>query len=736
MTRHVSPAFWPLAHLGVVASSVLAAQTSTGKRPVTVPDMIRMTRFAEVSGGGGAPIFSHDSTRFIVVIRRGDLERNTVISTALMYRVTEAFSSPRPDTLVTLTSSSNNPAIADVRWLPGDTSVIFLGERAGDRTRVYALDVQTRSVTTVAAHATSIERYFLAPDGNRLLYAAPPPRDAKRDEYRRSHGFVVGGLTVRDVLFDDWDKDGEPQDLMLVRLADGRKTRITGGGVNGCSGARAFSPDSRFLVMQCVKRVVPDEWRDYGHHMIRGWVAVPVSVIVDLDRAKGEVLLDAPMHGKVSWAPDGSAVVLTDVYLPLAGVDSAEREARLSQTMTVAIDPLTRRPAILSRREGLAVARWDSATRTVVLRSTGDSDRTEIAFRKQSDAWVAVAPSRVSERTGAASDAPANTPRIFVEEGLNAPPRLVAVDASTGRRAVLLDPNPQFASLAFGKESVFTWQTADGEWKAGLYYPVGYVPGKRYPLVIQTHGFDSTKFAIEGVFTTGNAAQAFAGRGIVVLQMAIAPPRDREHWEQTDEAPREMRAMESVIDSLDERGLIDRDRVGLIGFSRTCYYVKYMITHSSYSIAATAITDGVDYGYVRYIIESDIGKIDVEGMNGGGPPAGDFFDTWREIAPGFRVELVKQPMRIESIAPPGGGSPLTQWEFYTMMRRYQKPVELIHYPRADHIMVKPWERLSSQGGNFDWFRFWLLGQQDPDPAKAGQYERWRAMRKQLADTMK
>jgi hypothetical protein len=31
--------------------------------------------------------------------------------------------------------------------------------------------------------------------------------------------------------------------------------------------------------------------------------------------------------------------------------------------------------------------------------------------------------------------------------------------------------------------------------------------------------------------------------------------------------------------------------------------------------------------------------------------------------------------------------------------------------------------------NLDWFRFWLKGEEDPDPAKAEQYARWRELRK-------
>ena len=43
-------------------------------------------------------------------------------------------------------------------------------------------------------------------------------------------------------------------------------------------------------------------------------------------------------------------------------------------------------------------------------------------------------------------------------------------------------------------------------------------------------------------------------------------------------------------------------------------------------------------------------------------------------------------------------------------------------------MQKPWERMISQQGNMDRFCFWLKGEEDPDPAKAEQYARWRELR--------
>jgi len=60
---------------------------------------------------------------------------------------------------------------------------------------------------------------------------------------------------------------------------------------------------------------------------------------------------------------------------------------------------------------------------------------------------------------------------------------------------------------------------------------------------------------------------------------------------------------------------------------------------------------------------------------------------------------------------------------------YKKPVELVYIPDGDHVLVKPWERMTSQQGAVDWLSFWLKGEEDPDPAKAEQYKRWHELRK-------
>ena len=68
------------------------------------------------------------------------------------------------------------------------------------------------------------------------------------------------------------------------------------------------------------------------------------------------------------------------------------------------------------------------------------------------------------------------------------------------------------------------------------------------------------------------------------------------------------------------------------------------------------------------------------------------------------------------------------WEPYAALRHLGKPVDLIVLAGGTHVLTNPAQRMASQGGTVDWFRFWLKGEEDPDPAKAAQYARWRELR--------
>ena len=107
---------------------------------------------------------------------------------------------------------------------------------------------------------------------------------------------------------------------------------------------------------------------------------------------------------------------------------------------------------------------------------------------------------------------------------MNQPPRIFAIAPGGGQKSLLMDLNPQLQNLALAKVEEVAWKTSHhNEVKAGLYWPVDYVAGKKYPLVIQTHAWSPDRFWIDGPWTTAFAAQALAGKGFFVLQVNDFP---------------------------------------------------------------------------------------------------------------------------------------------------------------------------------------------------------------------
>lgn len=109
----------------------------------------------------------------------------------------------------------------------------------------------------------------------------------------------------------------------------------------------------------------------------------------------------------------------------------------------------------------------------------------------------------------------------------------------------------------------------------------------------------------------------------------------------------------------------------------------------------------------------------------GATPFGTGLDVWQRDAAGFNMDRMRTPLRIVAITPK---RVLHQWEWYAGLRRLGKPVELFHIPNGAHSLVKPLERMAAMQGTVDWFRFWLLDQEDVASAKEAQYARWRDMR--------
>src|SRR5882762_6423603 len=177
------------------------------KRPITIADAIGMIRLADPdyfqsgSSKGRVAQFSPDGKRFVVALRRGDLDKNANEFSLLLFQSADVFSSPKPDRLVTMSSSSNRDAIHALKWLADNETIAFLAENPGEVPQLYTLNVRTRHLEKLTNHPTAVTSYDITPDGREIIFGADPPVKRIMDtEKTRREGIVIAGQDLEDII--------------------------------------------------------------------------------------------------------------------------------------------------------------------------------------------------------------------------------------------------------------------------------------------------------------------------------------------------------------------------------------------------------------------------------------------------------------------------------------------------------------------------------------------------------
>jgi len=715
------------------------AQAASMKQSVTIAASIAATRLGDpkytdgASSKGRVATFSPDGKHFVVILKKGNLEANTNEYSLVLFQTTEVFQSPQPQILATLASSSNRPGIDNALWLDDNDTILFLGEHPGEQSQLYSLKVSSKELRRLTNAPTNLTSFVTTANGKKIVYGARNPVSTFLTESASRSGIAVTSEWVTDLIRGSYGgNDYDDHSLFVKELGKDRETKIAIQGRNGDDFPEmSLSPDGAHLLIQTETARVSKMWSEYQDQFLKettrhpapsaGHTGIHQYELVDTITGAGEVLFDAPvptLGSELAWSPDSKSFVASNVYLPLNVDDPAELAVRKAHAVLMEFNILTHQFVKVSQ-DDLRLLSWDPSTGDVTcdigrIDSLNGRNTPKAYFRKNGETWYR---SNTRQQTAAPP-----LPDIVLDEGMNTPPRIFAVDLQTGRKSMLMDLNPQFQDLGFAHVEEIAWKDSRGNVvKGGLYWPPNYVSGMRYPVVIQTHGWRSDRFWMDGPWPTAVAAQALAGKDFFVLQ---APDPDSHVWYTANEAPTAMAVYEGAVDYLDRRGLIDPDRVGIIGFSRTYWYVTYALTHSKYHFAAAAIADGVNFSYFQYM--AFLGASGEFEQVYGGPPYGKSLLRWLKQSPSFLMDKIQTPLRVQTLYPM---SLLSDWDWYTGLSRLRKAVEMIYIPEGTHVLEKPWDRAVSQQGDVDWFRFWLQDYEDPDLAKTAQYSRWRGLRK-------
>lgn len=757
--------------LGILISSGIPLQAAN--RMFTVASDAVLSHFGGRTSLDDDPfVFSPNRRFFVVSIEHGRLDLNRPESILRIYRTgdisrilkeRQGMKEPSPLWEIRKSTYRHGPIVSRVRWLRDSSGVAFLAKTALGNNQLFLADLRTKIIHEL----TGTDQYVTSFDirtQNNFVYTVLAQPPWKQSPKLGLSAIVGTGKNLDSLMFPYDSQSPESVDRSeLWAVVNGRRFKLKDP-VSGRSlttyywsgRALALSPDGRSVVTVLPLDVVPAEWEKlyapplapYGSSRVRaghqdledphGWGFVEEYALIDLRSGRVQSLVGAPSAMSAAWwslpsadwSSDGQSLALSGVFVHRASLESNSNSRPCVAVLRIS----SRQADCLESIYGAAEddkLKWHIITKVrfapgsdnrVAIDSLwpGDEIRTTTYTRAASNSWT--------PDTSGIDKNKQNAFALSIKQSLNDPPTLLATDNDIGVSHVIWDPNPQLRDVALGEVSIFRWTNRNGHGDVGgLFKPPDYVPGRRYPLVIQTHGFVEDQFIPSGAFPTAFAAQELAAVGILVLQVrgeACAV----ETINTPDEAPCAAANYEAAANALVKAGIADPDNLGIVGFSRTCYYVLEELTTGTLHFKAAAITDGVDYGYLQYLENVDLGEnLFAREANAiiGAPPFGAGFTLWLKRSPGFKIDRVEAPLQI--VALDNHQSLMEMWQTYANLRYLRKPVDLTIIPDSEHVMTNPRERMISQGGTVDWFRFWLKDEEDPDPDKASQYIRWREL---------
>lgn len=268
--------------------------------------------------------------------------------------------------------------------------------------------------------------------------------------------------------------------------------------------------------------------------------------------------------------------------------------------------------------------------------------------------------------------------------------------------------NPQAAGFLLGEEAEITWKSTDGKMVGGvLIKPVGYEPGKRYPLIVAIHGGPAGADVLS--FNGGYGAQIYAGDGYAVLM-----PNYRGSTNYGEKHKNEIvgnyfqKGYEDImtgVDHLIKEGIVDSGKMGALGWSAGGHWSNWILTHTDRfkSISTGAGTTN----WISMYAQSDVQR-NRQHYLGGKLPYDDFEAYWKQ-SPIRYIKNAKTPTMIHVVdGDPRVPRPQSE-ELHMALKKLGIPTEFFVYPGATHGIPDPRNQLVKSVAEKAWMDKWILG---------------------------
>jgi dipeptidyl aminopeptidase/acylaminoacyl peptidase len=586
------------------------------------------------------------------------------------------------------------------RWSPDGRWIALLSKRGDKFANVWLLPTAGGEAWRLTDSKSDVAQAAWSPDGKSIAFIAPEPapEDKERRDREKDDARIVGG-------------DDRPGRLWLISVppeADGERSArqlmssaVSVGGVpeGGAGDALAWSPDGKTIAFSHTARPVANDW--------------PTSDISLVDVATGRVRPFAHTGAAETqplYSPDGAWIA----YLT---TDDPPRWAHRRWIRIAPADGGPARDLPHTFDEDPQPAGWSAdGARLYFSEAKGVYDLL-YALDVRTGALHAI--------TGAGavvSAASVNAPGTwigFARQTPTDPAEAYASPISPFSPVRVSSVNADLPKYDLGQTRVLTWTGDKGQAIEGLLtLPVGYVAGRRYPLLLVIHGgpagvYKATHIAAPGPYPVA----AFAAEGYAVLR---ANPRGSSGYgpafrqsNDKDWGGGDYRDLMAGVDEVIAMGIADPERLGVLGWSYGGYMTSWTITQTNRFKGASVGAGVTDL--VSFTGTSDIPSF-LPDYFGGEFWADGNFEVYRAHSAMGHVAGVKTPTIIQH-GEADVRVPISQgYELYNALKRLGVPVEMVVYPRQPHGVREPRLILDLGVRNLAWMDRYVKGGVSAAPA--------------------
>ncbi len=505
---------------------------------------------------------------------------------------------------------------------------------------------------------------------------------------------------------ENWDSYAMDQsigrheaDLYVIDLSTGNRTKVKehileNGYVSASSGGRylLFFQDDNFWTVDVATRAVVNITKNVKATF--------------LDTESDETVAQKPPFGVAGWTKNDAAVILYDKFdmWQVAGDGShatrlTDGNAEQVRHRYVRLNP---EDEFIDTDKPIYVSLFGIWTK-----KSGYGRIRPSATGVEHLIWL----DKAVERLAKAKDADVYE---YTEQTFTESPNAFVGGPELKNMKQVTNTNPFQSDYAWGHEELVEYKNSHGERLQGaLYYPAGYEPGKKYPMIVYMYeklsdGLHHYSALSERSYY--NVA-AFTSHGYFLLEPDIV-------FQPRDPGVSVVDCVTSAVKKVLTMGAVDPKKVGVIGHSWGGFDAAYLATHTNdffaAAVAGAPITDLVsNYGNHHWsigIAETDHIETGQQRMQ---VPLYEDLQAYIRNSAVFNVQNMNTPLMIEV-----GDSDGTVFfhqgvELYNIARRAKKNVVLLLYGGEDHGLRKKSDQIDYERRIFTWFGHYLKDEAAP-----------------------